>query len=77
MEVSIKKWGNSLGIRIPQNILTKLKIKENQKLDIHIENSSIVIKPINDELELLLEQISPKNLHNESDFGNPLGDEIW
>ena len=77
MEVSIKKWGNSLGIRIPQNILTKLKIKESQKLDIHIENSSIVIKPITDELELLLGQITPKNLHTEYDFGSPQGDEIW
>jgi len=77
MEVSIKKWGNSLGIRIPQNILTKLKIKESQKLDIHIENSSIIIKPIADELDLLLKQINSENAHNECDFGSSQGNEIW
>ena len=77
MQISIKKWGNSLGIRIPQNILNKLKIKESQKLDIHVENSSIVIKPVTNELDTLLKQINPSNIHNECNFGESQGNEIW
>ena len=38
MEISIKKWGNSWGIRIPQKILNSLHIKESQKLNMEVEN---------------------------------------
>jgi antitoxin MazE len=77
MEVSIKKWGNSLGIRIPQRILSKLKIKESQKLDVQVQDGSIVIKPISSELNELLSKINLNNLHDEKDFGEPMGNEIW
>ena len=77
MQIAIKKWGNSLGIRIPQNILNSLHLKENQNLNIEIDNGNILIKPITRELENLLAQITPKNLHNEVDFGSEQGEEIW
>ncbi|WP_150468539.1 AbrB/MazE/SpoVT family DNA-binding domain-containing protein [Francisella sp. SYW-9] len=77
MEVSIKKWGNSLGIRIPQRILSKLKIKESQRLDVQVQDGSIVIKPISSELNELLSKINLNNLHNEKDFGDAMGNEIW
>ncbi|MBK2029270.1 AbrB/MazE/SpoVT family DNA-binding domain-containing protein [Francisella noatunensis] len=65
MQVAIKKWGNSLHLR------------ENQSLNIEIENSNILIKPITRELESLLAQITPKNIHNEISFGAAEGKEIW
>ncbi|MBK2341744.1 AbrB/MazE/SpoVT family DNA-binding domain-containing protein [Francisella philomiragia] len=77
MQVAIKKWGNSLGIRIPQNILNSLHLRENQSLNIEIENGNILIKPITRELESLLAQITPKNIHNEISFGTAEGEEIW
>lgn len=77
MQIAIKKWGNSLGIRIPQNILNSLHLKENQNLNIEIDNGNILIKPITRELENLLAQIKPKNLHNEVCFGFGQGEEIW
>ena len=77
MQISIKKWGNSLGVRIPQSILNILNIKENQNLNIEVQNGNIIIKPITRELENLLSQISPENLHNEIDFGSSKGAEVW
>lgn len=77
MQIAIKKWGNSLGIRIPQNILNSLHLKENQSLNIKVENGNILIKPITRELENLLSQITPKNIHNEVYFGAETGEEIW
>ena len=78
MEISIKKWGNSLGIRIPHRILDRLKIRESQKLDIDIQHGKIVIKPITTELNVLLSQINDQNLHDEIKFGeDPVGSEIW
>jgi len=77
MQVTIKKWGNSLGIRIPKNILNSLHLKENQNLNIDIQNGNILIKPVTKELENLLAQIEPKNLHHEISFGSTKGEEIW
>jgi len=77
MEISIKKWGNSWGIRIPQKILNSLKIQESQKLNIEVENGKIILKPISKELDIFLSQISKNNLHNEIEFGKPKGSEIW
>jgi antitoxin MazE len=77
MQIAIKKWGNSLGIRIPQNILNSLHLKENQNLNIEIDNGNILIKPMTRQLESLLAQIKPKNLHNEIYFGSSEGKEIW
>lgn len=77
MEISIKKWGNSWGIRIPQKILNSLKIQESQKLNIEVENGKIILRPISKELDIFLSQISQNNLHNEIEFGKPKGSEIW
>ena len=43
-EVAIKTWGNSFGIRIPINILQKLNLKANDKLQLSIVDDSIVLK---------------------------------
>ena len=36
IEVQTKKWGNSIGIIIPRNVVEKEKIKENQKIIVNI-----------------------------------------
>ena len=34
MEAKLQKWGNSLGVRIPSNILKSLNLKTNDKIDL-------------------------------------------
>ena len=77
MEISIKKWGNSWGIRIPQKILNSLHIRESQKLNMEIENGKLILEPISKELDILLSQINQENLHNEVKFGESQGSEVW
>ncbi|MBI4168047.1 MAG: AbrB/MazE/SpoVT family DNA-binding domain-containing protein [Candidatus Aenigmarchaeota archaeon] len=36
IEVKTKKWGNSIGLLIPKDVVRKEKIRENQRLDIII-----------------------------------------
>jgi len=36
IEVKIKKWGNSLGVILPKEIVDKEKFKENEKVMINI-----------------------------------------
>ena len=79
MQVTMRKWGNSIGVRIPAVILTELNLSAEKKVDVRAEAGRIIIEPIIDSqetLEQLLGQITPNNLHSEIDFGQPVGKEL-
>jgi antitoxin MazE len=44
MVVSVVQIGNSRGVRLPKAILDQLEISD--KLDLEVENSRIILKPI-------------------------------
>jgi antitoxin MazE len=78
MEAKIQKWGNSLGIRIPINIIKDLSLRNGSVVDIDKETNKIVIRPKEThELDELLEAISDDNLHSEFNFGKVEGAEAW
>jgi antitoxin MazE len=80
MKLQLSRWGNSLAVRLPKNILDAIKIKENDFLDLQVENgNSIVITPAVKKYNLaeLLAGITPENSHSEMDWGNPTGGEEW
>ena len=75
----MRKWGNSIGVRIPAGILIELNLSAEKKVDVRAEAGRIIIEPIIDSqetLEQLLGQITPDNLHSEIDFGQPVGKEL-
>lgn len=79
MQVTMRKWGNSIGVRIPAGILTELNLSAEKKVDVRAEAGRIIIEPIIDSqetLEQLLGQITPDNAHSEIDFGQPVGKEL-
>lgn len=78
MSVKIKKWGNSLGVRIPKTVIEKVNLSENSEVEIESKNGTIVIFPAKKEysLDSLLEQITKNNLHSEEDF-QAEGNEVW
>ncbi len=43
--ITITKWGNSQGIRIPKKYLDELGLKVGEKVDIKIEDGKLVIIP--------------------------------
>ena len=54
-EITISKWGNSLGFRIPSNIVKSLNLKEGGKLAIkEFENSFSLSKKVNSTVEDVL-----------------------
>jgi antitoxin MazE len=80
MESRIKKWGNSLALRIPKYIASDINLKMNEKVSLSINKDSIIITPVGRKkysLEKLLEEITPENLHKEHDTGCSVGEEIW
>ena len=76
MEQTLKKWGNSLAVRLPQSIARKLNLKEGSKVEAKLEGERIVIVPKKG-LNELLERITPENLHGEVDWGKREGNEVW
>ena len=79
MQTKIKKWGNSLAVRIPKLLALDANLKQNEWVDLSIEKNSIIITPIGEKeysLEKLLKGVSKNNLHGEFDTGAPVGKEI-
>ena len=77
MPIIVKKWGNSAAIRIPAPIMEAAKIALNQPVEVRAEGGRIVIEPVKSgyDLDTLLAGITPENLHEEIDFGAPIGRE--
>jgi len=77
MTVALKKWGNSLALRIPKDVAKTLCIDDNSILELKVESGKIVLEPkSNTLLEKLVSQINSDNLHKEIDTGK-LGNEEW
>jgi antitoxin MazE len=76
MIILLKKWGNSLGLRIPFDIAKSLGLKENTKVDLEINNKGIQLTPTSGLEELMAEW--PENYSYESywDKVSPAGKEI-
>jgi antitoxin MazE len=78
MTVSIKKWGNSLAVRIPRDIARSLHLENDSLVELHLENNRMIVEPKKESLlEKLVEQITPDNLHSEIDTEGPVGHEAW
>ena len=79
MLVTIQKWGNSQGIRIPKKILDNAKLRENEKVYIQELNGEIIIKKAAKEyssLDELFEGYEGGDKCEEYDFGEDVGLEI-
>lgn len=80
MQTQIKKWGNSLALRIPKLLAEQLDIKTDSEVEIAVEDGQMVIRPLPEPtltLEELLAQITAENLHKEVDTGTAVGGEVW
>jgi antitoxin MazE len=78
MEATIQKWGNSLGIRIPNFIVRELALKNGLVVDIKDNGNEIIIRPVKkSRLSEMLEKINDANIHKEVETTGPVGNEIW
>ena len=78
METVVKKWGNSLGIRIPNIIARELSLKDGSFVEINDKGNEIIIKPVKKpKLSEMMSRINEQNLHEEIKTEGPVGKEIW
>jgi len=80
MRAVVKKWGNSASVRIPKHILKSARLNVDDAVELREESGRIVIEPLQRKeysLAELLAGITRKNLHSETDTGEPVGKEVW
>jgi antitoxin MazE len=80
MKTVVRKWGNSLGIRIPKTFASEVKIGDGAEVDISVHDGRLVIKAIKPSrfsLEKLLAQVTVGNIHEKVDWGIQMGKEAW
>jgi len=78
MTATIQKWGNSLALRIPQAVAKQIQVQEGDAVILKVGSGGLTVKPAPKSLDLdaLLAQVTPENLHPATDWGKDVGREI-
>ena len=77
MQAVVKKWGNSLGFRIPSLWAKDNNVKNGSKIEVIAEKGKIIILPQKKTLDDMLAQVTPDNIHSELSTGKSVGKEEW
>jgi antitoxin MazE len=80
MKTTLKKWGNSVAVRIPASVMEAADLRLDEVVEVCEEEGRIVIEPVRQKtynLAILLKGITSKNLHKAADFGHRQGKEVW
>ena len=79
MKGRVRRWGNSLAVRIPMAFANEIHLTNNSEVEISLKNGVLQVEPVLEEVdfEKLLEKVTEDNLHDLADFGMPHGKEIW
>ena len=86
-QTAIKKWGNSQGIRLSKEIISSAGLKENDSVEISVNNGVITIKKVKPKYLTLKERLEAfynkpiDDIYVEStqevDVGAYVGEEVW
>lgn len=80
MRTQVKKWGNSLALRIPKPFAIEIGLERDSPVEVSLVNGQLVIAPVVEPaltLEHLLAQVTEDNLHGEIGTGPAVGREVW
>lgn len=80
MLTKVRKWGNSLGLRIPKAFAEEVSVEEGSTVDLSVADGQLVVRAVRRrtyELRDLLAEVSDDNLHAEVSTGEPRGRESW
>lgn len=79
MKVSVNKWGNSKGIRLPKAVTEALDIEENDSLNIEIKDGAVVLSKQKKEItiEEMFKDYKGGSFQAEIQEFEPEGNEKW
>ncbi len=78
--LSVKHWGNNLGVRLPQAVAREANLHADQQVRITVEAGRVVIEPlamVAMSLEDRLRRFDPARHGGEAMAAAPLGAEKW
>jgi antitoxin MazE len=77
---TIKRWGNSLAVRIPANVAEALHLREDSEVVIEVEGSVLIARPAVPAFswDRYREQLAamPNDLHPTLERGHAVGSEL-
>lgn len=76
MRTRIRKWGNSLGVRIPSALAEDAHLHEGAEVEVTIREGQLVIAPVLSLAELV-SGITTSNLPELDADDTPRGGELW
>ena len=83
MRITIKRWGNSAAMVIPNIVMKELNLQPGQSVEAQVSNNLLILTPISRRYSLdeLLAQcdMNAAELSEQDVWGKstPAGDEIW
>lgn len=79
MKTTLKKWGNSQGIRFPKYVLETMGWSEDEALEVLADGDKLIIKKANKlkTIDELFEGYDGDYKPTEIDWGSPQGREVW
>ncbi len=80
MRVVVRRWGNSLAVRLPKAVAVDCGLSEGSLAELRLADGKVVLAPVarqKQSLEGLLAGVTKGNLHGEVDAGEPVGREAW
>lgn len=79
MYSTIQKWGNSHAVRLPKAILEMASLKENDKVEIKVQDGNLVIIPVKKHVTLKERIAEYKGDYRceEWNTGTPTGKEVF
>lgn len=80
MTVTISKWGNSQGFRVPKDILDKLNLAVGDLVNISQKDNKLIIEPAKKEKKYSIDELVnnlPKDYKASEEFSSKSGSEIW
>jgi antitoxin MazE len=80
MSITLHRWGNSVGLRVPKPMLEQLGLAEGSHVDVRIEAGRLIIEPARHgrmTMAELLEGFAQDNVPGEVEWGGAAGREVW
>ena len=76
---TISRWGNSLGLRIPQEAADRLRLTPGSRVSVELRDGAIVVRPVRKKWSEadLLRGVTPDMVGGEVAPTRAVGKEVW
>lgn len=82
MITRVQKWGNSQGLRLNKELLSKVEINVGDAVEVAVRDGALIVTPVHrirggHDLRELVERIPEDYEPGELDWGPTAGREVW